>query len=147
MQPNYRVGPFGFFTTGTADAPGNYAVWDALNVLRFAVRMASSFGGNPDNVILAGQGSGGTLSHSLTYSPLAWNLYAKVGEWEHNRYNKQTATINTLQNSRWWLLARLLWYLRWPKRWRRIWIRIGVSPWLQDVLLTRSGEPGTSDPL
>ncbi len=75
------MGPFGFFSTGRSgadNAAGNYAVWDALQALKFLRKTAAAFGGNRDNIVLTGQGAGGVLSNTLSYSCRSRGMYSKV---------------------------------------------------------------------
>ncbi len=77
-QPNNRPQTYGFWSTGQADAPGNWAFWDMLEALRFLKANARNFGGDPDNIILAGQGGGAVSSNALSLSPLTRGLWNKL---------------------------------------------------------------------
>lgn len=78
VQVNFRQGPFGFFTTGTADAPGNYGLWDALEALKFIRNNIRFFGGNPTRVTIMGQESGAATAELLHLSPLANGYYSSA---------------------------------------------------------------------
>ena len=65
---NYRVGPFGFLTLGTDDAPGNVGLLDQRAALAWVQGSIGVFGGDPGQVALAGESAG---SYSATYHLLA----------------------------------------------------------------------------
>jgi len=61
---NYRLGVFGFFahpeiTAEAPDAPGNFGSLDQQAGLHWVKRNIKAFGGNPDNISIAGQSAGG----------------------------------------------------------------------------------------
>lgn len=59
MTIQYRLGFFGFFTTGSEEAKGNYGLWDQLESLKWVKRNIQQFHGDPDNICLFGQSAGG----------------------------------------------------------------------------------------
>ncbi|ELK37349.1 Bile salt-activated lipase [Myotis davidii] len=61
---NYRVGPLGFLSTGDANLPGNYGLWDQHMAIAGVKRNIAAFGGDPDNITIFGQSSG-SVSVSL----------------------------------------------------------------------------------
>ncbi|MGW7439150.1 carboxylesterase/lipase family protein [Streptomyces sp. NPDC054849] len=58
---NYRLGPLGYLYFGEEGAGGNFWLTDQLAALRWVRDNISAFGGDPDQITLAGQ-SGGALS-------------------------------------------------------------------------------------
>ncbi len=76
VQPSYRVGPFGFFSTGGEEAKGNYGVWDVLRALQFVYKNIGSFGGDKKRITLFGHGAGGAMASLLSLSPLAQGLFS-----------------------------------------------------------------------
>jgi para-nitrobenzyl esterase len=85
--PNYRLGVFGFLSHPelTKESPnkasGNYALLDQVAALQWVARNIASFGGDPDNVTLAGQSAGSFSVSVLMASPLAQGLFQKaIGE-------------------------------------------------------------------
>ncbi|MFD9333065.1 carboxylesterase/lipase family protein [Streptomyces sp. NPDC060028] len=58
---NYRLGPLGYLYFGEDGAGGNFWLTDQLAALRWVRENIAAFGGDPDNITVAGQ-SGGALS-------------------------------------------------------------------------------------
>ena len=75
---NYRLGPFGFFSTGTSDAPGNYGLWDQIEALKFIQKTVKNFNGNPSNLTIFGISAGGASVSWLTLSPAAKDLFSRA---------------------------------------------------------------------
>lgn len=78
---NYRVGIFGFFAHPelTKEWPnhtsGNYGLMDQLAALKWVKKNIAAFGGDPDNVTIAGQSAGSYGVNYLVASPLAKGLF------------------------------------------------------------------------
>lgn len=70
---NYRLGMFGFFAHPDIDDEGhpvaNYGQMDQSFALDWVQRNISAFGGDPDNVTIAGESSGGTSVIAQVVSP------------------------------------------------------------------------------
>ena len=81
---NYRVGIFGFFahpdltSESPYDASGNYGLLDQIAALKWIKQNIGAFGGDPDNVTIAGQSAGSMSVNALVASPLAKGLFAKA---------------------------------------------------------------------
>ncbi|XP_055371594.1 juvenile hormone esterase-like [Condylostylus longicornis] len=75
---NYRLGPFGFVSSGTKDATGNYGFKDQVLVLKWVRDNIHHFGGNPNSVTLVGH-SAGSMSVTLhMVSPMSKNLFHRI---------------------------------------------------------------------
>ncbi len=75
VSVNYRLGALGFLThpeiiTEAPDAPANFGHLDQKAGLMWTVRNIAAFGGDPENITIAGQSAGGgsTLAQ-LTHEP------------------------------------------------------------------------------
>lgn len=75
---NYRLSIFGFLCLGIEDAPGNAGLKDVISGLRWVRDNIAAFGGDPNNVLLAGHGSGAVMVDLITLSPLANGLVHKA---------------------------------------------------------------------
>lgn len=84
---NYRVGIFGFFAhpeltkESEHNASGNYGLMDQVAALQWVKKNIAAFGGDPDNVTIAGQSAGSMSVCDLMASPLAKDLFKRaIGE-------------------------------------------------------------------
>ncbi len=81
---NYRVGVFGFLahpelTQETEyKSSGNYALLDMVAALHWVRKNIQAFGGDPENVTIAGQSAGAFAVNFLTASPLAKGLFHRA---------------------------------------------------------------------
>ncbi|XP_043190990.1 pyrethroid hydrolase Ces2a-like [Amphibalanus amphitrite] len=75
---NYRLGPFGFFTTHDEAAPGNYGLLDQVLLLQWVQDNIAAFGGDPKLVTIFGQSAGGASVSLLVLSPLGRGLFHRA---------------------------------------------------------------------
>ena len=88
---NYRLGSLGFFAhpdlAKEAGHPGsgNYGMMDAIAMLQWVKRNIAAFGGDPNNVTLAGESAGAIMVGAIVGSPQAKGLFhraiAESGGW------------------------------------------------------------------
>jgi len=81
---NYRLGSLGGFAHAALSAEaaadeglGSFALMDAVAALEWVQRNAAAFGGDPDNVTLAGQSAGGVAVMHLLSVPRARGSFTK----------------------------------------------------------------------
>jgi para-nitrobenzyl esterase len=81
---NYRMGPMGFFSHPALRSgkkgdektdSGNFGLLDLIQALSWVNANIKVFGGDPENVTIAGESAGGQNVISLIASPLAKNLF------------------------------------------------------------------------
>lgn len=78
---NYRVGVFGFLShpeltkESTYGASGNYALLDMIAALKWVKENIAAFGGDPNQVTIAGQSAGAFAVSHLCATPLAKGLF------------------------------------------------------------------------
>jgi para-nitrobenzyl esterase len=81
---NYRLGSLGFFAhpelarESGHNAAGNYGMMDAIAALQWVKRNISAFGGDPNNVTIAGESAGAMMVGALVGSPLAKGLFNRA---------------------------------------------------------------------
>jgi para-nitrobenzyl esterase len=81
---NYRLGVLGWLAHPdlSAESPagisGNYGLMDQIAALEWVKRNVESFGGDPDNVTIAGESAGGLSVLYLMSSPLARGLFDRA---------------------------------------------------------------------
>ena len=79
---NYRLGAFGYFAhpsiAAEGDATGAFAEMDAVGALEWIRENIESFGGDPNNVTIAGQSAGGFMVMNLLSTPSAEGLFHKA---------------------------------------------------------------------
>ncbi|XP_049876611.1 venom carboxylesterase-6-like [Pectinophora gossypiella] len=78
VELNYRVSIFGFLCLRTPEAPGNAGLKDVVQGLKWIKENIAAFGGDPNNVILFGHGSGAAMVDLITMSPSANGLVHKA---------------------------------------------------------------------
>ncbi|HEV7692265.1 MAG TPA: carboxylesterase family protein [Hyphomonadaceae bacterium] len=73
---NYRLGAFGYFTNPALGKAANFGLMDQIAALQWVKANIAAFGGDPANVTVMGESSGGEDVLALMVSPLAKGLFA-----------------------------------------------------------------------
>lgn len=102
---NYRVGVFGFFVHPELSdeteyhGSGNYGLMDQIAALKWIKNNIQNFGGDPDNVTIAGQSAGSMSVNALVASPLGKGLFHKaIGESGSNVLSRGFVRIGSLKD-------------------------------------------------
>jgi len=81
---SYRLGPFGFMAhpelaaESGMGAAGNYGLMDQVEALRWVQRNIAGFGGDPNQVTIAGQSAGAMAVSVMMASPAAKGLFQRA---------------------------------------------------------------------
>lgn len=77
---NYRLGPLGFYNFSTLDNSfdSNCAISDMIQAMHWIKENIEAFGGDSNNITVAGESAGGTAVYSLLTAPLAHNTFNKA---------------------------------------------------------------------
>ena len=75
---NYRLGPFGFLSSGTDKIPGNQGIWDQIQALKWVQKNIAVFGGDPNQVTIMGESAGSMSVMSLYVSKESKGLFQKA---------------------------------------------------------------------
>lgn len=83
VSVNYRVNLFGFLshpelTSKQPDAPANFGHLDQLAGLKWVIRNIEAFGGDPQNITIAGQSAGGGSVMTHLTTPRSEGLFQKA---------------------------------------------------------------------
>jgi len=102
---NYRLGIFGFLAHPELSAKsdiktsGNYGILDQIAALKWVKENIAAFGGDPNNVTIAGQSAGAFSVNMLVVSPLAKGLFHKAIAQSGGMFGKQLSLGQTLQSA------------------------------------------------
>jgi para-nitrobenzyl esterase len=100
---NYRLGIFGFLAHPELSAEsdlntsGNYGILDQIAALKWVKENIAAFGGDPNNVTIAGQSAGSFSVNILVVSPLAKGLFHKAIAQSGGMFGKDLMLGQTLQ--------------------------------------------------
>lgn len=104
VSANYRLGVFGFLALpeltkeSTYGSSGNYALLDQLAALKWIKKNIAAFGGDPENITIAGQSAGSMSVNCLVASPLSKGLFkhaiAQSGAALIETAQRKTPTLN-----------------------------------------------------
>lgn len=75
---NYRLGMFGFLSTGDDQSRGNYGLWDQIQALEWIQGNIRNFGGDPSRVTVFGHSAGGYSIGLLLLSKHSLGLFHRA---------------------------------------------------------------------
>ncbi|CAG9769383.1 unnamed protein product [Ceutorhynchus assimilis] len=101
---NYRLGPFGFMSTGDKVLPGNLGLKDQVQALKWVQKNIKYFGGDPEKVTIFGQSAGSASVSYQLLSPTSAGLYraailesgSSLSPWAYQR-DQAEITFKTAQ--------------------------------------------------
>lgn len=67
----YRLGSLGFLSTGDRDMPGNSGLFDMALAVQWTRNYIGFFGGNPQKIVVMGQGTGASSALMICLSNIA----------------------------------------------------------------------------
>ncbi|XP_069672256.1 juvenile hormone esterase-like [Periplaneta americana] len=94
---NYRLGAFGFLSTGDDEAPGNYGLKDQVAGLRWVQDNIEAFGGDPGKITLFGQSAGAASAHLHMMSSSSRGLFHRVISFEGTAVNPWARSFDPLR--------------------------------------------------
>ncbi|VDM27249.1 unnamed protein product [Toxocara canis] len=95
----YRLGPFGWLSSGDSVLPGNLGYWDQRAAIRFVKENIASFGGDPNRITLFGLSAGGGSVSSLSLSPHSRDLFAQTIEMSGSAFAPWAASDSIVQST------------------------------------------------
>ncbi|XP_070551024.1 cocaine esterase-like [Ptychodera flava] len=75
---NYRLGPFGYLSTGDEHATGNYGFLDQVLALQWVQDNIAAFGGDANKVTIFGESAGAISVEYLMLSPMTNGLFTRA---------------------------------------------------------------------
>ncbi|KAH9504671.1 hypothetical protein Btru_062547 [Bulinus truncatus] len=75
---NYRLGFLGFLSTLTPDCEGNYGLMDQLLAISWVKENIANFGGDPYDITISGESSGGIDVSLLSLVPQSKGLFSRA---------------------------------------------------------------------
>ncbi|XP_061496509.1 putative inactive carboxylesterase 4 [Anopheles gambiae] len=91
----YRLGVFGFLSTGDRSAPGNFGMKDQVMVLRWVKKNIRAFGGDPNRVTIFGESVGGSSVQYQMLSPLSRGLFHRAVSMGGSDFNSLKGAISS----------------------------------------------------
>ncbi|PAV64148.1 hypothetical protein WR25_05636 [Diploscapter pachys] len=96
----YRLGPFGFFSTGDDTMPGNLGLWDQSQALRFLHEILPDFGGDPNRITLSGHSAGSASVSAHLFSPHSNQLFERASQFSGSLFAEWAINENVVENSK-----------------------------------------------
>lgn len=97
---NYRLGVFGFLSTGDDASLGNFGLWDQHLSIKWVHDNIASFGGNPQSVTIFGQSAGGWSVSFQSIATQNKGLFQRVIVQSGVSNSFEAITKNQLENAK-----------------------------------------------
>ncbi|XP_050390184.2 acetylcholinesterase-like, partial [Patella vulgata] len=78
VSVNYRLGVFGFLSSGNSAAGGNYGLWDQHLAIKWVKNNIEGFGGDASKITIAGESAGSASVMFQAIYPGNENLFQRV---------------------------------------------------------------------
>ncbi|KAH7711698.1 CRE-GES-1 protein [Aphelenchoides avenae] len=93
----YRLGVYGFASTGDETLPGNLGLWDQVAALKFVQENIRGFGGDPGRVTLYGYSAGAASVCALALSPHSRDLFHQAIQMSGSAFSQWATNDLTLE--------------------------------------------------
>lgn len=105
VNVNYRLGPLGFLShpdlsaESAGKSSGNFGLQDQVAALRWVNTNIAAFGGDPEQVTIAGQSAGAASVHALMVMPSARGLFRRAIAQSGSGLNTPAPTLAQAEES------------------------------------------------
>ncbi|XP_075163513.1 esterase-5B-like [Haematobia irritans] len=100
VKINSRLGPLGYLSTGDDILSGNYGLKDQALALKWIKENIAAFGGDPEKILLLGQGSGAASAHMHMLRPSLASIAKAVVSMSGVALNPWAITTNAPDNAK-----------------------------------------------
>jgi carboxylesterase type B len=95
----YRLGPWGFFSSGDSRMPGNLGLWDQYTAIKQVNKFAASFGGDKSRITIMGQSAGSASVSWLSIAERANKLFQQTIELSGSTFGMWARSDETIETS------------------------------------------------
>lgn len=103
---NYRLGPLGFLSLGTAEYSGNMGLKDQLAAIKWTNKNIENFGGDNKCITLFGESAGASSVHLHMMVPESQGLFQRaimqsgsaLNQWATTTYSDHINVVRDLGN-------------------------------------------------
>jgi carboxylesterase type B len=88
VSVQYRLGPWGFASTGDDVMPGNLGLWDMTEAAKFLNKVVGQFGGNPKKITLWGLSSSAIDLGAVGVSPHMRDYFHQIVQQSGSPWNR-----------------------------------------------------------
>uniref|UniRef100_A0A914Z443 Carboxylic ester hydrolase n=1 Tax=Panagrolaimus superbus TaxID=310955 RepID=A0A914Z443_9BILA len=95
----YRLGPWGFFSSGDSRMPGNLGLWDQYTAIKQVNKFAPFFGGDKNRITVMGQSAGSASVSWLSVAERAHKLFQQTIEISGSVFGVWARSDETIETS------------------------------------------------